>query len=181
MARLVYGLLQSVDGYVSGPEGGPGLPMPSDALHRHFSDQLRQTAGSLYGRHMYEIMRYWDGEEAEEHEVGREFALAWRAKPKWVVSRTLKSVGPNATLVSDDLAGFVNRLKADHDGEIEVAGPQLAKSLTELGLIDEYRLYLSPVVLGEGKPFFAGPRPPLRLVANDRLDEDTVLLTYHPA
>ena len=74
MAKLIFGLMQSLDGYVSGPEGGPGLPMPDEALTRHFSEQLRKTTGSLYGRRMYEIMRYWDGEEADQEEAGREFA-----------------------------------------------------------------------------------------------------------
>jgi dihydrofolate reductase len=83
----------------------------------------------------------------------------------------LKSVGPNATLVGDDLEGAIRRLKAGRDGEIEVAGPDLAQSLTELGLIDEYRIYLHPVVLGQGKPYFAGPRPPLRLMTHDRIGE----------
>ncbi|RYE08437.1 MAG: dihydrofolate reductase [Hyphomicrobiales bacterium] len=181
MARLTYGLLQSLDGYVSGVEGGPELPMPGDTLNAYFSQQLRQVTGSLYGRRMYEIMRYWDKDEAEQDPAGREFAMAWRAKPKWVVSRTLKSVGPNATLVSEDMAGFVRRLKAEHEGEIEVAGPELAASLSALGLIDEYHLYVRAVVLGGGKPFFAGPVPPLRFVAAEELGEDCVKLVYAPA
>jgi hypothetical protein len=86
----------------------------------------------------------------------------------------LKSVGPNATLVEDDIEAVVRGLKARLVGEIEVAGPDLARSLTDLGLIDEYRLYLHPVVLGRGKPFFAGPRPPLRLVASDLIGEDVI-------
>ena len=98
-----------------------------------------------------------------------------------VVSRSLKSVGPNARLVEDDLEGAIRELKAERDGEIEVAGPALAQSLTELGLIDEYRIYLHPVVLGRGKRYFAGPRPPLRLVAHDRSGEDVIRLTYVPA
>ncbi|HEX6691439.1 MAG TPA: dihydrofolate reductase family protein, partial [Burkholderiales bacterium] len=106
---------------------------------------------------------------------------AWRKQPKWVVSRSLKSVGPNAHLVGADLAGAIRKLKAERDGEIEVAGPNLARSLTELGLIDEYRIYLHPVVLGGGKPYFAGPRPPLRLMASDRIGEDVIRLTYVPA
>ena len=180
MARLVFGLMQSLDGYVSGPEGGPGLPMPDDVLTAHFSDQLRRTTGSLYGRRMYEIMRYWDQDEAEQEEAGREFALAWRSKPKWVVSRTLKSVGANATLVDGDLETFVRALKAEQEGVIEVAGPELAGNLAKLGLLDEYQLYLCPVVLGSGKPFFTGPRPPLRLVASEQIG-DTMRLTYATA
>ncbi|MGH6809988.1 MAG: dihydrofolate reductase family protein, partial [Ensifer adhaerens] len=100
---------------------------------------------------------------------------------KWVVSRSLKSIGPNATLVSDDIEAVIRGLKARLVGEIAVSGPDLARSLTELGLIDEYRLYFHPVVLGRGKPFFAGPRPPLRLVASDRIGEDAIRLTYVPA
>jgi dihydrofolate reductase len=104
----------------------------------------------------------------------------WRRLPKWVVSRSLSSVGPNATLVSDDVEATITRLKAQLDGEIDVAGPDLAQSLADLGLIDEYRLYFHPVVLGRGKPFFAGPRPPLRLVASDRIGESVIRLTYVP-
>ena len=72
-------------------------------------------------------------------------------------------------------------MKAERDGEIEVAGPDLARSLTALGLIDEYRIYLHPVVLGGGRPYFAGPRPPLRLMTHDRIGEDVIRLTYVPA
>jgi dihydrofolate reductase len=97
------------------------------------------------------------------------------------VSRSLKSVGPNATLVADDLEAVIRGLKAEFAGEIEVAGPDLARSLTDLGLIDEYRLYLHPVVLGRGKPFFAAPRATLRLVASDLIGEDVIRLTYVPA
>jgi len=130
---------------------------------------------------MYEIMRYWDDDHPEWNAPEHTFAAAWRKQPKWVVSRTLKSVGPNATLVDDDLEGAIREVKATRDGEIEVAGPNLAHSLTERGLIDEYRIYLHPVVLGHGKPYFAGARPPLRLVANDRMAEDVIRLVYVPA
>ena len=126
-------------------------------------------------------MRYWDEDRPEWSAEQRDFAAVWRRQPKWVVSRSLKSVGPNATLVEDDLEAVIGGLKARLDGEIEVAGPELAGSLTDLGLIDEYRLYFRPVVLGRGKPFFAGPRPPLRLVATDPVGEDAIRLTYVPA
>ena len=107
-------------------------------------------------------------------------AAAWRKQPKWVVSRSLKFVGPNARLVGD-LEAVIWGLKAERAGEIDAAGPELARSLTDFGLIDEYRIYLHPVVLGCGKPFFAGSRPPLRLVTSDRMDEDVIRLTYVPA
>jgi dihydrofolate reductase len=177
MAKLVFGLQQSLDGYVDHLELGP--PRPS--LSRHFIEHVRDLTGMVYGSRMYEIMRYWDEDRPDDDAEDHEFAAAWRSKPKWVVSRSLKSVGPNATLVEGDLETAIRGLKAQHDGEISVAGPDLAGSLTRLGLIDEYRLYLHPVVLGRGKPFFSGPRPPLRLVASDRIAEDVVRLTYVPA
>ena len=130
---------------------------------------------------MYEVMRYWDDDHPEWDAGELAFAAAWRNQPKWVASRSLKTVGPNATLVEEGLEGVIRKLKAERDGEIEVAGPDLAHSLTKLGLIDEYRIYLHPVVLGRGKPYFAGPRPPLRLIANDRIDETVIRLTYGPA
>jgi len=176
MAKLVFGMNQSLDGYVDHTAFAPG-----PTLFRHFIEEAQAQTGSVYGRRMYEVMRYWDDDDPEWDADERAFAAAWRKQPKWVVSRTLKSVGLNATLVGDDLESAIRALKAEHDGEIEVAGPDLAQSLTELGLIDEYRIYLHPVVLGHGKPYFAGPRPPLHLVADDRMGEDVIRLIYVPA
>jgi dihydrofolate reductase len=176
MAKLVFGMNQSLDGYVDHLEMSP-----SPALFRHFIEQVRGLAGSVYGRRIYEVMRIWDEDLPEWGAEQRDFAAAWRRQPKWVVSRSLKSVGPNATLVADDLEAVIIGLKAALAGEIAVAGPDLARSLTDLGLIDEYRLYLHPAVLGRGKPFFAGPRPPLRLVTSDLIDEHVIRLTYVPA
>ena len=128
MARLVFGMNQSLDGYVDHTAFAP-----SPTLFRRFIEEAESQAGSVYGRRIYELMRYWDDDHAE-----------------W-------------------------------DGEIEVAGPSLAQSLTDLGLIDEYRIYLHPVVLGRGKPYFAASRPPLRLIAHDRVGEDVIRLAYVPA
>ena len=178
MAKLVFGMMQSLDGYVAGAAGGPQLPRPGDRLHRHFNDYVRQVAGIIYGRRMYEVMRYWDDDQADWDDIERDFAAAWRAKPKWVVSHTLESVGPNATLVRDGAGAFVRALKPKLDGEIEVAGPELAGALTALGLIDEYRLYFRPFILGSGKPYFFGPRPPLRFVSAESVGEDAMMLTY---
>jgi dihydrofolate reductase len=126
-------------------------------------------------------MRYWDEDRPEWGAIEQDFAAAWRAQPKWVASRSLKAVGANARLVGDNLEAFARKLKAEVDGEIDVAGPDLAGCLADLGLIDEYRLYFRPVVLGRGKPYFAGARPPLRFVACDAIGEDAVRLTYVPA
>ena len=174
MAKLVFGMNQSLDGYVDHEAFAPG-----PALFRHWIDHVRDLTGSVYGRRMYEIMRYFDEDHPEWSAAEREFATAWRNHPKWVVSRSLTSVGPNATRVGGDLEAAIRDLKARHQGEIAVAGPDLAGSLT--GLIDEYRIYLHPVVLGRGTPFFSGPRPPLRLAASDLLGEDVIRLTYVPA
>ncbi|MCE0487269.1 dihydrofolate reductase family protein [Ornithinimicrobium sediminis] len=176
MAKLVFGMNQSLDGYVDHMAFGPG-----PTLFRHFIEEAQAQAGCLYGRRMYEVMRYWDEDHPERDSGELEFATAWRNQPKWVVSRSLRSVGPKATLVDDDLESAIRELKAEREEEIEVAGPDLAKSLTELGLIDEYRIYLHPVVLGHGKPYFAGPRPPLRLMDHERIGEDVIRLTYVPA
>ena len=176
MAKLVFGLNQSLDGYVDHQAFAPG-----SELFRHFIEQVRGLAGSVYGRRMYEVMRVWDEDHSEWTPQLRDFAMAWRSQPKWVVSRSLKSVGPNATLVTEDVETLIKELKARLAGEIEVGGPELARSLTDLGLVDEYRLYLHPVVLGRGKPFFAGPRPPLRFVASELIGEDALRLTYVPA
>lgn len=177
MAKLVYELNQSLDGYVDHLKMGP----PRPTLFRHFIERVRGLTGMVYGRRMYEVMRYWDDDLPDWDAEERDYAAAWRSQPKWVVSRSLKSVGPNATLVGNDIEAVIRGLKARLAGEIEVAGPNLAGSLTDLGLIGEYRLYLHPVVLGRGKPFFAGPRPPLRLVASDLIAEDVIRLTYVPA
>ncbi|WP_421592639.1 dihydrofolate reductase family protein [Shinella sp. M27] len=176
MAKLVYALNQSLDGYVDHMAFAP-----EPALFHHFIDDVRGLAGIIYGRRMYEVMRYWDDDQAGWDAEERAYATAWRSQPKWVVSRSLTSAGPNATLINGDLAAAINGLKTQLDGVIEVSGPELAQSLTDLGLVDEYRMYLHPFVIGSGKRYFAGPRPPLRLTASDRIGENVIRLTYVPA
>ena len=176
MAKFVFSMNQSLDGYVDHTAFAP-----SAALFRHFIEETRRATGCVFGRRIYEVMRYWDDEVPDWNAEEREFAVAWRSKPKWVVSRSLESVGPNASLVKNDIETAIRTLKAQHTGEMDVAGPELARSLTDLGLIDEYRLYIHPVVIGHGKPFFAGPRPPLRLVGSDRIAGDVIRLAYVPA
>ncbi len=178
MATLIYGLNQSLDGYVD--HDHPAFDS-DPVLFRHFIEECRSQSGCIYGRTMYELMRYWDGDEPEWGEDERAYAGAWQALPKWVASRTLTSVGPNATLIEGDLGSAVRALKEEQDGVIEVAGPKLAQSLTDLGLIDEYHIYLHPAVVGKGTPFFAGTTPPLRLVAHDQISDNVICLTYAPA
>ncbi|HEV3154276.1 MAG TPA: dihydrofolate reductase family protein [Candidatus Baltobacteraceae bacterium] len=180
MGKLIFAMAQSLDGYVAAVDGtlGPPLHPPGDALFRHFTEFERNLGGVLYGRRIYEMMRYWDEEQPDWTAPERDFATAWRAHSKWVVSRSLKSVGPNATLVDRDVETFVRGLKSEIDGNIAVAGPELAAGLNKMGLLDEYHLYFRPVVLGAGKPYFAAAGPQLRLLDGDRIGDDTVRLRY---
>jgi dihydrofolate reductase len=181
MGKLFFGMNLSLDGYVDGLSGNLEMPPPSPKLFSYWIETVRGHAGTVYGRRMYEVMRYWDDDHPEWTESFREFAIAWRELPKWVVSRTLQAVGPNATLISDGIETQVRELKARAEGTISVAGPQLAGLMTKLGLIDEYHLYLRPFVLGQGKPFFHEARPPLRLLSSELVDDVTVHLAYEPA
>jgi dihydrofolate reductase len=193
MATLIFGMMQSLDGYIAGPAGGPDaqgilsaqaaaeMPPPHPSTFRHFTDHIRGLDGILYGRRLYQVMTYWDEDKPDWDDGDHEFARAWRPVPKWVASRTLTSVGPNATLIQDNVIDFVRNLKSQRNGELEVGGAEFAHVLSTAGLIDEYRLYLRPYVLGGGKPFFAGPLPPLRLLHHEPIGEDTLRLTYVPA
>jgi dihydrofolate reductase len=181
MGKLVLGMNLSLDGYVDGIEGKLDMPPPSPELFSYWIRTVRSHAGAVYGRRMYEVMRYWDDDHSEWTGPRREFAIAWRALPKWIVSRTLLSVGPNAMLITGDIETQVRDLKARTDGTLSVSGPQLAGLMTKYGLIDEYHLYLRPFVLGQGKPFFHEARPPLRLISSERVDDVTIHLAYEPA
>lgn len=177
MGKLVYGLNQSLDGYVDHDRFGP----PPPALFRHYVEHVRGVAGMVYGRKLYELMQYWDIDSPDWGDDERAYAAAWRSKTKWVVSRTLASVGANARLVREpELEATMRHLKDGTDGEFDVAGPEIAHALGERGLIDEYRLVLLPAVLGHGKPYFAGPRPPLRFVRSETICDGIVRLTYVP-
>lgn len=180
MAKLIFGMNMSLDGYVDHDKFAPG-----PELFQHFIEQTRGLAGSIYGRGLYDLMRYWDGDEWDQHDPARRtqlraFAEAWRRQPKWVVSHSLKEVGPNATLLGDDFEAAISKLKANLDGRIDVGGTKLAASLAQLGLIDEVQIYLRPFVLGRGAQFFVGAWPKLSLLGSERVGEDAVWLRYVP-
>lgn len=174
-ARLIYDMNVSLDGYVDHDRFAP-----DPELFRHWIEVVREGTGSIYGRKLYEIMRYWEQDDPAWDADHRAFAEVWRAERKWVVSRTLTEVGPGVTLISGGLEAAVRRIRDELEGEIHVGGPVLAGSLTELGLIDEYRLYMHPVVLGQGAPFFTGARPPLKVTGNERIGAEAVRLTCVP-
>jgi dihydrofolate reductase len=175
MAKLIFGMNVSLDGYVDHDRFAPGVE-----LFQHYVEQTRALTGSIYGRGLYELMRYWDEEQPDWGASERAFAEAWRKQPKWVVSRSLKEVGPNATLLGADFEPAVRKLKAELEGRIDVGGPHLAATLTKMGLVDEYQLHMRPYVLGHGRPFFTEAQPPLHFVTSDRIGEDCVRLTYAP-
>jgi dihydrofolate reductase len=184
MAKIVYSMLTSLDGYIAGPDGDIGLPVPETELHQHFNDMMRQASAVLAGRRMYETMRFWDSPDRETGatEVERDFADAWRDTPKIVFSTTLRQVGSNARLVNGDAETAVRSLKTKTDGLVILGGADLAADLTRAGLIDEYRLYMQPVVLGGGKPYFqSGLSLALKPLGTESLPQGVTLLRYAPA
>ena len=184
MARIVYAMMTSLDGYIAASDGDISLPVPEEALHRHFNGIMKQTSIELCGRRMYETMRFWDGPERESSasEVERDFARAWQETPKVVFSTTLRDVGPNARLVNSDAENVVSALKLKTEGYISVGGADLAAHLARANLIDEYRLYIHPVVLGGGKPYFqSGLSLRLKPLGTESFTQGVTLLRYVPA
>ena len=160
MRKLIYSMTVSLDGFIAGPDGDIGWSVPDEELHRFHNEQARETMGGhLYGRRLYETMRYWEtadeNRSAPDYEL--EFARIWKATPKIVFSRTLERVEGNATLARGNIAEEVARLKEQPGNDMGVGGAGLASSFIELDLVDEYRLFVYPVVLGAGTPYF----PPL--------------------
>src|SRR6266511_1384826 len=156
MRKLIYSMGVSLDGFIAGPDGEIDWSAPDEELHRFHNQQARETGAQLYGRRLYEVMRYWEKADerpaAPEHEL--EFASIWKDTPKIVFSKTLEEVEGNARLVSDGIAEEVAKLKEQQGMDLAVGGAGLASTLMKLGLIDEYRLFVSPVVLGGGTPDF---------------------------
>lgn len=146
----------SLDGYVNDRDGGIDWHRVDDQLHRHFNDRDRDVDCHVYGRGLFETMLAWEtlGDDPDATEPMREYARIWQAIPKYVVSRSLASVPAGFERLDGDLEDEVDSLKRRYDGEISVGGPTLAGSLIELGLVDELRRYVVPVVLGGGTPYF---------------------------
>ncbi len=173
MARFVASMNVSLDGYVDHDR-----MIPDADVFRFWIDAVQQTQNCLYGRKVYDLMRYWEPDQPDWDDAEREFARAWRAQKKWVVSQTLTEVGPTTTLISTDIEATVRSLKDSLPGQVDVSGTILVQSLADWGLVDEYQLLVHPVALGSGKPFFAGPRPHLHLAGSDRIGAEVIRLTY---
>jgi dihydrofolate reductase len=157
MRKLIYSFGVSLDGFIAGPGGDIPWSAPDEELHRFHNEQARELGAHLYGRGLYEVMRYWETAEEEnpsapEHEL--EFARIWKETPKIVFSSTLEQVEGNARLATDGVAEEVARLKQQPGKDLAVGGAGLASTCIKLDLIDEYGLFVNPVVVGRGTPFF---------------------------
>jgi dihydrofolate reductase len=182
MRKLIYSMTVSLDGFIADPNGEIDWSAPDEELHRFHNQRVREIGAHLLGRRLYEVMLYWETAEenpaASDYEL--EFARIWKAIPRIVFSKTLEKVEGNARLVRDDVAGEVARLKQEPGKDLAVGGAGLASTLIDLGLVDEYQLFVSPVVLGGGTPFF----PPLEkainleLVETRTFDSPAVYLRY---
>jgi dihydrofolate reductase len=155
--KLIYSFGVSLDGFIAGPGGDISWSVPDEELHRFHNEQVRELGAHLLGRGLYEVMRYWETAEEEnpsapEHEL--EFARIWKDTPKIVFSTTLEEVEGNTRLVRDGVADEVARLKEQPGKDLAVGGAGLASTCIKLGLVDDYRLFVSPVVLGRGTPYF---------------------------
>ncbi|KSW19088.1 dihydrofolate reductase family protein [Cellulomonas sp. B6] len=167
MPDVVYSLTASLDGYVVGPDGRFDWAAPPPDVFALATDEVRGLGVHLLGRRLYETMEYWrDVDPASLDDAEREFAALWNALPKVVFSRTLTDVRGPARLATDDLATEVARLRDEVDGDIAIGGADLAHQAAGLGLIDEYRVRVLPVLVGGGTPYFAhdARQVPLRTV-----------------
>jgi dihydrofolate reductase len=155
MRKLIYSMTVSLDGYIAGPDGAIDWSVPDEELFRFHTEHVREIGVQLCGRRLYETMVYW--ETAEESPLAAEeveFAQIWKALPKVVFSTTLESVVGNTRLARDSVEEEVSRLKEQPGKDIAVGGAGLASTCMELGLIDEWRLFVSPVLLGGGTHYF---------------------------
>jgi dihydrofolate reductase len=165
MRKVIYSMGTSLDGYIAGPDGDFEWAAPDEELHRFHNEQTRELGGHLLGRRLYETMVYWEtaDQDPAATEVTVEFARIWQALPKIVFSKTLETVEGNSRLVRDGVAEEVARLREQDGRDLAVGGAGLASSLAKLGLIDEYRLFVNPVVVGGGTPFFPALETPINL------------------
>lgn len=183
MRKIVVQMMLSLDGYFEGPDHDLSWHLVDEELHAHFNEQLATMGAFLEGRVSYQLMEaFWPtaDQNPDSPPTMREFARIWRAVPKIVFSRTLQEVGPNASLRAGVDPDEINALKQQPGGDMTLGGVNLVETFRRLGLIDEYRLYVNPVVIGRGRRLFETADKPtdLELVENRRFDNGVVLLRY---
>ncbi|HTZ29327.1 MAG TPA: dihydrofolate reductase family protein [Streptosporangiaceae bacterium] len=186
MRSVTYSMGVSLDGYIVGPDGNFGWAMPDAEVFRLVTDEIRQVGVQLMGRALYETMLYWETADQDPSLDGSqlEWAAIWKPLPKVVFSTTLSALQGNARLASGGLAEEIERLRAEPaEGDIAIGGATLAAEAAALGLIDEYRARVYPVLVGGGIPFFAqcGRRVDLELVENRTFSSRVVYLRYRVA
>jgi dihydrofolate reductase len=180
---VVYSMQVSLDGYMEGPDRAPDWATPDEELHTFHNEHARAAGAYLYGRRLYELMAaYWPtaGDDPAAAPYVVEFARIWNAVPRVVFSNTLEAVDPGSRLVRGDAAEEVARLKQEDGGELDAGGAGLGGSLLRAGLVDEVRLFVYPVVLGAGTPFFPPleHRLDLELIDTRRFDSGVVYTSY---
>jgi dihydrofolate reductase len=182
LRKLIYSMGVSLDGFIAGPGGEIDWSAPDEELHRFHNQQARETGAHLYGRRFYEVMRFWEKADERPSAPGHilEFARIWKETPKIVFSTTLQEVEGNARLVREGAAEEVARLKQEPGRDPAVGGAGLASTFVQVDLIDEYRLFVSPVVLGAGTPYFPAldERIELELVETRTFASRVVYLRY---
>lgn len=183
MRKVMYAISVSLDGYIEAANGDISWSFPDEELHKHFNERESMIDIHLYGRRLYENMTaYWpsadENPSAPQHEI--EYAHIWKNKPKVVFSKTLDHVESNSTLIRDNIANEVNNLKAQPGKDMSVGGAGLASTFMKLGLIDEYWLYIFPIILGSGKLMFqqVERKHSLKLIETHRFGGDVILLRY---
>ena len=182
MAKLIYAVISSLDGYVADSEGNFDWSMPSEEVHRFVNNLERRIGTYLYGRRMYEVMRYWETASTGNGEpsAGQEFAKTWQATDKIIYSRSLENVSTARTKLEREFdPAVIRRMKADASRDIAVSGPTLAGQAMKLGLVDECHLFLSPIVVGGGTPALPdNVRIQLELLDERRFGNGVVHLHY---
>jgi dihydrofolate reductase len=186
MRSVIYSMGVSLDGYIVGPDGDITAPAPDEEVWRLVSDEIREVGVHLMGRRLYETMLYWETADQDPSldDSEREWAAIWKRLPKVVFSTALSAVQGNARLASGSLAEEIERLRAEPgEGDIAIGGANLAAEAAALGLIDEYRTRVYPVLVGGGIPYFPRRehRVDLELVETRTFSSRVVYLRYRVA
>jgi dihydrofolate reductase len=183
MAKLVYSAIASLDGYVADESGNFDWAAPDEEVHAFVNDLERPIATYLFGRRMYEVMTYWEGAGADQAPVTREYRQIWQAADKVVYSKTLEKVSTVRTRIERDFdPDSIRQMKASSERDISVGGPELAAQAIAAGLVDEWHLFLNPIVVGGGKRALpAGVRVKLELLDERRFGNGVVHLHYRTA
>jgi dihydrofolate reductase len=185
MRELIYSMTTSLDGFIADPDGKIDWSVPDEELFRFHTERVRHVGVQLCGRRLYETMVYWETADRDPAatDATLEFARIWQALPKIVFSTSLDSVEGNSRIARVGLAEEVTRLKLEDGGDIAVGGAGLAGACAQRGLIDEYQLFVSPVVLGGGTPFFPvlDERIALSLVETRTFGSEVQFMRYRVA